>query len=134
MRLKPDSGSPQRRQSAGKTAEVTLCTGLRSTRTTARQAVVWLDGRSSVRGSISLRKTHLTQWRVGFGEPGSRLVRVYLDFEPGMKIGVWNMQRLWHFFCPEKAALHTCRLPFVVFASEVRFSAHRLHIVVKAVA
>jgi len=54
------SGEPQRVQEAGRNAQLTASTGLRSTRATARQAEVSDGGTSNVSEPESLRKTHLT--------------------------------------------------------------------------
>jgi hypothetical protein len=50
---------PQREQEAGKSVQLKLSKGLRSTRTTARQRVVCESGTSVVRMLKSLGKTHL---------------------------------------------------------------------------
>ena len=52
-------GEPQSEQEAGRRAQPTASTGLRSTRTTARHLVVSDGGTSNVMEPESLRKTHL---------------------------------------------------------------------------
>jgi hypothetical protein len=60
---------PQRAQEAGRSAQLKLSTGLRSTRTTARQRVV-CDGRTPVkRMHASLWKTHLAHGRDRIAAP-----------------------------------------------------------------
>lgn len=52
-------GEPQRAQEAGRSAQLKLSMGLRSTRTTARHRVVCEGGTSVMRMPESLWKTHL---------------------------------------------------------------------------
>src|SRR5277367_3257413 len=62
-RVKRRREPPQRAQEQGNNAHDRPSTGLRSTRTMARQTVVWESGTEGVSETVSPGKTHLTPGR-----------------------------------------------------------------------
>jgi hypothetical protein len=81
-------GEPQRAQEDGSKAQLKLSiglrsmrAGLRSTRTTARQRVVWASGTSDLRMAESVWKTHLASGNAGPMQPDGESI-AQLDFRP----------------------------------------------------